>query len=253
MDRPGSWSALGLVLLVAFTLVTGVTGDVFALTPGEILQRVDSLRSPGPSFAFDLKVTYRKENGDEVVEGFQVRIKDAAKSLVKFTYPPANKGRLLLMVGNDLWIYIPGTRQPLRLSPQQRLLGQIANGDVARVVYSLDYEPKSLGREKLGEADCTKLELSPKTDQATYGRIVLWVEAGSFRPVKAEYYTTSGRLLKTAFYKGYTRILGEDRPMVLEIHDELHKGEYSVMEYSNLAVTDTPDAFFQKDYLKHIR
>ncbi|MDI6704514.1 MAG: outer membrane lipoprotein-sorting protein [bacterium] len=229
-----------------------IASNTFSLTPAKILERIDQIRAPGDTFVFDLKITYKKEKED-IIQKFTVRVKDADKSLVKFTYPEANKGRLFLMVGNNMWIYIPGTRRPIRISPQQRLLGQISNGDVARVVFSLNYNAKLLGEEKIGESQCIKLELTPKSEQATYSRILLWAEIKSFNPIKAEFYTASGKLLKTAFYKGYAEVLGKERPLVLEIYDELRKGEYSIMEYSNMKVADTPKAFFQKTYLKHIR
>lgn len=242
------WKTGSLLLLLIL-----IAADTFALTPDKILEKVDQIRAPGDTFVFDLKITYKKEEKEDVIQKFTVRVKDADKSLVKFTYPPVYKGRLFLMVGNNMWIYIPGTRGPIRVSPQQRLLGQISNVDVARVVYSLDYNAKLLGKEKIDEEECFKLELTPKSKQATYSRILLLVETKSFKPIKAEFYTASGKLLKTAFYKGYTKVLGKERPLVLEIYDELRKGEHSIMEYSNMEVVDTPQAFFQKTYLKHIR
>ncbi len=238
---------------VILLLLIFIATDTFALTPAEILKRVDEIRAPGDTFTFDLKLTYKKEGKEDIIQKFTVRVKDADKSLVKFTYPAENKGRLFLMVGNNMWIYIPGTRAPIRISPQQRLLGQISNGDVARVVYSLDYNAKLLGEEKIDKSQCLKLELTQKSKQAVYSRIILWAETKSFKPIKAEFYTASGKLLKTAFYKGYTEVLGKERPLVSEIYDELRKGEYSIMEYSNMKVVDTPAAFFQKTYLEHIR
>jgi len=237
-----------------FLLLTLIASDTLALTPDKILEMVDQVRAPGNTFVFDLSLTYKRKNEEDVIQKFTVRVKDGDKSLVKFTYPPENKGRLFLMQGNNMWIYIPGTREPIRISPQQRLLGQVSNGDVCRVVYSLDYEAKVLGEEKLGIGiECVKLELMAKTGQATYGKIILWVEKESLKPQKAEFYTVSGKLLKTAFYKGYQKVLGRERPLILEIHDEFRKGEYSIMEYSHMKVVDTPPAFFQKTYLKHIR
>jgi outer membrane lipoprotein-sorting protein len=219
----------------------------------DILKKIDEIRAPDKTFIFDLKITYKKKNGKDIIQKLKVHVKDGNKSLVKFTYPPTTKGRLLLMVGNNMWIYIPNTRKPIRISPQQRLLGQVANGDVARVVYSVDYNSKILGIEKINNKICLRLELSAKNNQVTYSKIILWVEKTTYKPIKAKFYAISGKLLKTAYYKGYTYTLGKERPLILEVHDELRKGEVSIMEYSNLKVADTPKAYFQKSYLKHIR
>ncbi len=232
-----------------FLFLILMASNTFALSGEEILKKIDQVRAPADTFAFDLKITCKKEGNEDIIQKFTVRVKDADKSLVKFTYPANNKGRLFLMVGNNMWIYIPDTRRPIRISPQQRLLGQISNGDVARVVYSLDYNATLLGKE----GEYSKLELTAKTKDATYSRILLWTDTENFAPQKAEFYAASGKLLKTALYKSYSMVLGKERPKILEIHDELRKDEYSIMEYSNMKVDDTPKAFFQEAYLKHIR
>ena len=39
----------------------------------------------------------------------------------------------------------------------------------------------------------------------TYHRIEMWIDASNNRPVKARFYSESGRLLKTAYYRQYQR------------------------------------------------
>jgi outer membrane lipoprotein-sorting protein len=106
----------------------------YAMTPQEILERVDQIRAPAQTFVFRLKVTVNQEDKDSQAE-FLVKVKDAKKSLVIYKSPPANRGRVLLLVENNMWIYIPGTRNPLRISPQQQIMGRVSNADAARVVF----------------------------------------------------------------------------------------------------------------------
>ena len=240
-------------IIIAALILTFCGLQGYCLTPEEILKRVDEIRAPADTFAFDVKVTVRKAGSPDSINCFAVYVRGAEKSLVKFISPALNKGKLLLMVGQNMWIYIPGTRHPIRISPQQRLLGDVSNGDVARVVYHLDYEAKALQKGVFNGIECLKLKLKAKTKSAVYDRIVLWVEKNSFKPLKGDFYAVSGKLLKTGYYKDYINVLGKKRPMVLEIHDELRKGQYSIMEYSNMRLEDTPEAYYQKTYLKHIR
>ncbi|MCP4050980.1 MAG: outer membrane lipoprotein-sorting protein [bacterium] len=221
---------------------------VSKLNAKEILEKVDNIRAPGTNFVFKLEVVPYKNGKKAPAQKLTVRVKDHDKSLVEFTYPPANKGRLLLMNSNNMWIYIPGTRQPIRISPQQRLLGQVANGDVARVVYSIDYQAKIINRSK----KYIKLLLKAKKGNVQYGQIVLFVNRKNFYPEKALFYTKSDRLLKTAYYKDYQEVLGKLRPQLVEIHDELRKGQYTVMKYSGMEMKNTPGSYFQKSYLKHL-
>lgn len=238
------WSFKFLLGITFIQLVSFNLPLSFALTPQEILTKVDEIRAPGDTFIFNLKVSINDEEKSEAE--FVVRVKEAKKSLVVFKSPPANKGRVLLMVENNMWIYIPGTRNPLRISPQQQLIGRISNADVARVVYSLDYSVESLKDED----KMTKILLTAKTKAAAYKSINLWIEKETFKPIKAEFFAISGKLLKTAYYKGYKEILGKERPTRLEIHDAIRESEISILEYSNIKIKDTPEAYFQKSFME---
>jgi hypothetical protein len=132
-------------------------------------------------------------------------------------------------------------------------MGQVSNGDVARTNFALDYIPSILPEEELEEKLCYVLELQAKSKEVTYHRIIYWVEKDSFSPLKSEFYTISGKLLKTAYYEGYKKILGRERVTRMVIVDELRKGQSSVMEYSNMEIAEFPDRIFQKSYLKHLR
>lgn len=254
----GQWSPAlvrGARRLVLLPLCLGFWSASVAAapTPEELLRAVDNVRAPGPSFTFDLKLTYSRPRRSAVVQKFAVAVKEATKSLVRFTSPEEVRGRALLMVGQDMWMYMPTVNQPIRISARQRLLGQVSNADVARVVYSYDYDAKLLGTENVAAVACHKLDLTPKTPEAAYGRIVLWADARTSHPIQAQFYATTGKLLKTAFYKDYQPTLGKERPMLVEIRDEIREGEVSRLEYSNLRIVNTPDSYFTKENLRYAR
>ena len=72
------------------------------------------------------------------------------------------------------------------------------------------------------------------------------------RPYRAEFYSLSNRLLKTARYENYQTMLGKPRPTRLVMEDALRKGEESVLEYSGMKLRDLPDKVFTKDYLNKL-
>ncbi len=221
------------------------------LTPKQLLRKADDLRAPGKNFVQDLKITFKK--GDkESVNMTSVRVKNFKKSLVIYRYPPTQKGRVILMVDNNMWIYFPGTKKPVRISPAQQLLGQVSNADVARVVYNLDYTAESIEEDNSGKKPLLKMLLKAKSNGAAYGSINLWMTKGSYKLVKAKFFTLSGRLLKTIYYKGYKQLLGRERPTILEVHDAIKKSETTIMEYMDMRVEDTPDKYFQKTFMQRI-
>ncbi len=250
------FTSVGLATLCVSGLVVpavGQTVEPLLKMPAQLLQRIDRIRAPAESFVFELKLTMYRGTEVASVNGFAVHVKDSSKSLVKFTAPPASKGRVLLMTGENMWIYIPGSRGALRISPQQRLLGQVAYGDLARVVYGLDYQADNVSEELVEGERVIRLDLRARSKGAAHDRINLWVDRETLRPVKAEFLALSGKLLKVGYYKEYRWVLGQERPMLLEVHDAIKIEEYSVLEYLGMRLEDTPDIFFQRAYLEHVR
>lgn len=217
----------------------------------EILEKIDAMRAPGSSFSCDLKIITKKGERKRIAK-FILFVK-YDKSLVKFTYPPVDKGKIVLMDGDDIWIYIPDTKRPIRLSPQLRLLGMASSADVARVVYSIDYTTSSITKETIDGKKKYKIELRPKSPRKAYGKIILYVEEEDFKLRKADFYTVSGKLLKTVYYKNYNQILGKEITTELEICDPLFKDEQTIMKYDNFKIIDIPDEYFQKSYLEHLK
>jgi hypothetical protein len=132
------------------------------------------------------------------------------------------------------------------------LTGQVANGDLARANFSGDYDPKILRQEKIENDTFHVLELEAIDQWVTYRRVLLWVNVKNDRPLKAEFYAVSGRLLKTCHYAGFHPMGGATRPTRLIIEDALRNGYRSTLEYSAMKLRDLPDKIFSKDYLKRL-
>jgi outer membrane lipoprotein-sorting protein len=225
---------------------------VQAVSPEEVLQTVDAIRAPSNNFSFALHVQQENGNEDEKSFDFTVNVKDNEKSLVTYTAPVSSKGKRLLMIGDNLWIYIPNTRMPIRISPQQKVSAGVSNADIARVVYSLDYQADSLKQEVFENKDSYHLSLTAKTKGAAYQRIELWTTMDDYRPLKADFFTQSERKLKTIVYKDYQQVLGKSRPMLLEVVDAINSEQRVFMHYSDMQLADTPDIYFQKSYLSRL-
>ncbi len=218
------------------------------LRPEELLTKADEIRAPGKNFVQDVRVTLKKGN-TETSNRLITRVKGYTKSLAIFKEPPTQKDQVLLMIDNNMWMYFPKSRQPIRISPAQQLLGNVSNADVARVVYSLDYKAESVEEDTGGTDKFLKLSLKAKTEGAAYGSIKLWITRDSTKLYKAEFYTLAGRLLKTIYYKGYKQLLGRERPTLYEIHDAVKKDEVTTMEYLSMKIEDTPDNYFQRSFM----
>src|SRR5512135_560403 len=145
------------VWLFLFPLATAPaqTGNPSA---DQILELSDMSRNGWDSYG--VRTTIQNfEDGTLKDEGtFDVTIKGMNKTLVKFLNADV-KGQYLLMVDDDMWIYMPNTRKPIRITPLQRLMGNASNGDVARTRYAQDYAAKLEREEVLNGTRCYVLEL----------------------------------------------------------------------------------------------
>ena len=227
----------------------------------QLLEASDAIRNPIKPFSLtttliefhqgrqtdqDILTVYSKIDAD----GGQYR------SLIHFDSPARDMDKLLLKSGTDLWFYDPSSQASVRISPQQRLLGQAANGDVVTVNWARDYAPSLAGEEDIADGDrqqkhCDKLTLLARSTEATYHSIDLWLDSVTKRPVKARFYAESGTLLKTSYFRRFQEELGAVRPTEIVIIDGLDPGWVTVMRYSNYEWRDIPDAWMQHDYLAH--
>lgn len=231
------------LMLLSFLLTCAMVCKAATPDAEELLKRSDTYRNGWPSFVINVKITNYESGKSDEERLYQVSQKGTDKTYVEFM-SPRDKGRHLLMLTDDMWIYLPDTSRPVRITPLERLSGDASNGDVARTNYAVDYSPKYLRSEKVGTEECHVLELTAKRKGATYQRILYWIHASDARPVRAEYYLTSGKHIKSATFDQYGDFGGHTLLRKLTLYDEIHHNSHSVLEYSGAAPKNLPDKLF---------
>ena len=217
-----------------------------------ILEKADEIRFPRESFQVDVSINTSTPNQANDIREYRVLSKGNKNSIVMTTAPASDRGQTMLMRGRDLWIFMPSVSQPIRLSLSQRLTGQVANGDIARANFSGDYTPKFLRTETIEGEEYNVLELVGVNRSVTYHKVLFWVQKLNYWPYRAEFYSLSGRLLKTSQYQNFQLMLGQLRPTRLVMEDALREDEVSVLDYSEMSLRDLPDKVFTKNYLKRL-
>jgi outer membrane lipoprotein-sorting protein len=218
---------------------------VFADDANDILHRSDAYRGAMDSFSVDVELTTSFAGRTSDISKFRVYGKGADRSVVEFLAPATDKGRYVLMLRDAMWIYLPSSSRPIRISPMQRLMGQASNGDVARTSFNVDYNATSA----MQDGDTWLLELEAKDPSMSYKRVRLWIDRTSYEPRRADFYVASGKLLKRAHYKQFGSMAGRRVVTEIEIEDLLRAGNRTVMRYANLTARDNPDKMFTKDAL----
>ena len=64
------------------------------------------------------------------------------------------------------------------------------------------------------------------------------------RPVRAEFYLTSGKHIKSATFDAYASIGGRSLLIRMTLYDEIRHNSHSILEYSSIAPRNLPDKLF---------
>jgi outer membrane lipoprotein-sorting protein len=236
-----------LLFLIGFLLTCVLVSHAAPATPDAeaLLKHSDTFRNGWPAYVVRVKITDFESGKPDEEHLYEVSQKGTDKTYVDFM-SPREKGEHLLMLGDDMWVYLPDTSRPVRITPLERLTGDASNGDVARTNYAADYSPGFLRTEKVGAVECYVLDLTAKRKGATYQRILYWLRVPDARPVRAEFYLTSGKHIKSATFDEYAPSSGKELLRRLTLYDEIRHNSHSVLEYSGAAPRSLPDKLFNQ-------
>jgi hypothetical protein len=231
--------------LALFSAATQAAGP--AIDAQKLLEVADQARGGGlPGIVWSIHLTPRE--GDRKLEDQRLEVRATDDASVAETLEPARfRGAKILQVGRNMWLTKTGLSKPIPVSPRQRMSGQAANGDIAATNYAADYSATLAGEETLDGETCHVLELTAKHKRTTYDRVRYWVSQARGTATKAEFYSLSGKLLKTALFEYGNEIRFEGRriPFVsrMTIRDALIDAE-TVMRYESVKVRKVSAAEF---------
>jgi len=258
MRKPSSTGLLAACFLVALAGSQAAA----AATAQEIVAQSDLVRNPEQSFRTETTLTEyvagRPRNQD--VLSVYSKMDPAThqyRNLVQYLDPPRDAGKRVLLGGGALWFYDPAAKTSVRISPQQRLVGQAAIGDVLTVNLAIDYSATLLGTETIQDGEhkprqCWHVDLKAADADATYAHAEYWVEQDTYYPVKARFYSDSGRILKIAYYRDFGQRLGRVRPNEVVIIDAVDTSLATIATFHDSEFRDVPDLWFQRDYLPRL-
>lgn len=240
---------LTVVLSLFFVLCSDTTYP--AMTPKEILRRADESR--GNLEGVEWKVSIHSIEGDREQERDMGVKAKGYDFLATVASPPKVKGQKILMVDHNMWFAKPGVRKPVPISPRQKLMGGAAYGDIAATNYSDDYEATLFPEEVVTGEHCYVFDLKASTKKATYDRIKYWVSRKRLVGVKAQYFTVSDKMFKSATfeYKHTVKVGEEQRPFISKmiIQDALILKNITSLQFSEPTLKEVPISTFDVNLL----
>jgi outer membrane lipoprotein-sorting protein len=220
------------LLLAASLLAPAGLAHAAGPDAATILRRADRAVL-GETAVYTLRMTVmRTGKSDRVVEmkGWK---KGDEQGLVRYTAPAKERGTAYLRSGQNTWLFLPSAEKVVRVGARQNFGGgDFSNADIFRLSLIKDYDPTLAGEETMEGQETYKLELKAKDRSIAYDRVVYWVRTdGTFYPVKADYYTLSGKNLKSLVVSQVKPLGGRTRPTLLTMESRVDEGSRTRLEF----------------------
>ena len=230
---------------ILFCLPTSLT----ALDGNKLLQQVDKNLSPESYEAYKKLINIEPDGKKKEFILFTLKKgKDRVAAL--FLSPASEEGRSTLRLGDNIWLYIPQVKKPIRITSLQSVVGGVFNNsDILRLDYAAEYKAIQV-EEKENEY---LLHLKAKTKGVAYDKLKMWIEREKILPTKIECLTESSMLIKTLYFKNIKDFHeGIIRPSIIETDSPLHKGYKSVIIFAKIKKRTLTDEVFTQTFISNL-
>jgi len=221
------------------------------MSPKEILVKADEARGNVEGMEWEIEIA--SVEGGRLQERLYRVTARTFNSLAEVLAPANVKGEKLLMLDRNMWFAKPGLSKAVPISPRQKLLGGASNGDIASTNYAGDYKVVHTADDSFNGEPCHLFDLEAVDKKTTYDRIKYWISKERLAGVKAEFYTVSGKLFKTATfeYDHTVNVGGSPRPFISKmiITNAVIKDDVTTMRYSKVKFGRVPDSTFNLNLL----
>jgi outer membrane lipoprotein-sorting protein len=180
------------------------------------------------------------------------------KFMILFTKPKEDSGKGYLKIDRNLWMYDPNTGKWERRTERERIGGtnsRRTDFDESRLAdeFSISFQ----GSGQLGDYKVYKIKLTVKPGfDVAYPLKKLWIDQESQNILKAEDYSLSGKLMRTAYYPQWIKKYSNSKkdfvwiPREIRIFDELEKGNSTIIFIKETSLDILSSAIFTKAWIE---
>lgn len=242
-------------LLILLGLGLSAQEQIPAGAGEEILKKIDANRVIDKAVSVSSMIIHSR-SGTRTIKS-KAWSEGNDKALVEYLAPPREKGKKMLKLGKQLWIYTPEPNDRIITISGHLLRQSVMGSDLSYEdmmesdVLAQDYRAIVRGKEKYNNRECWVLELTARHEDVAYYSRKLWVDTERYLPLKEERYARSGKLLKKAEIHEVFPVDGRWYPKHMTFKDMLVRGEGTefIIESIDFGVA-IPDYFFTKAALR---
>ena len=245
-----------IVLLMTLTALQGVNAQ--GLTADEIIKKADE-KSRGLSSEGTMTMTVIRPDWTRTIT-MKAWSKDRDYSLVLITAPAKDKGGVFLKVKTEMWNWVPAIDKTIKIPPsmmmQSWMGSDFTNDDlVKQSSIVVDYSHKLLGKEKVRDMECYKIEMTPLPDAAVvWGKVIMWVTVSGLDQWMTEYYDEDNKLVNVSNSYDIRKMGDREIPSRIEMIPKTKKGQKTIMQIDAMKFNTKLDvSFFSQQNMKKIR
>ncbi len=218
-------------------------------TPQELLDRVDDLYR-GDSSQGQMTMSIATEHWNRTLS-LEFWSEGTDKSLIKIKSPKKEKGTATLMVGRDVWNFLPKVKRVIKVPSSMMgaswMGSHFTNDDLVRKNrMSNDYDASITFSGKRNDMDIYEVTCVTKEDATVvWGKVVVEIGQQDLIPRTIQYFDEDMVLSRTMSYSNIQTIGKHTLPMSFAIVEVDRPNESTKMTYDSLAFDVMhPDTLF---------
>jgi outer membrane lipoprotein-sorting protein len=220
----------------------------------EIVKRMEErLNLEGGDVTSTFTLVQRKAGEADRVLKIKVFRRDSDKKFTMvFLYPESEKGKGYYRSGDDLFLYLPSTREFVYRNRKD----DVGSTDVRTDLFGkLDllkqYSASYGGTAKISTYDCDIVELNATTLDVSFPVQKWYVRTSDGLPAKVENFSASRTLLRTYYYIDYKEVAsGKFLFTKFMALNNLEKDQKTLLSNEDIASAKIRDYTFSKAYLE---
>jgi outer membrane lipoprotein-sorting protein len=225
-------------------------------TGREIVERVEQLLW-GKTVQGDYEMTITTPRWQRSL-GLQVWMDRPRRSFIRIVSPAKEAGIGSLRIGGEMWNYLPNVERIVKIPPSMMLQpwmgSDFTNDDLVKESSILDdYTHKVIGTTALDGQESLQVEATPKPEApVVWGRVVYWVRKSDLMPLKQEYFSERGELVRVMSFSEVRSLGGRTLPTRWEMRPLAKPGNLTVVVLKNAVFNQPVDdtVFTQRNLQK---
>jgi outer membrane lipoprotein-sorting protein len=223
--------ALILAKWQAATLLVALAASASAqeAKADEIIDRMDAAMAYNEC---EMKASFQDAKASGATRTLEAEIWYAKSegTMIAFAAPAREKGKRILMIGDSMWMAVPGITKPVRLSGKEAFMGtSFTNDDIMNFDKADDYESRLIS----SDGGSWTLELAARKRSLPYQRVVLRV-GKDYLPIEQSMYLLSGELSKRIEFSEPKNYGGKTRPSTILVSDAMTKGASTTVRFESI-------------------